>query len=276
MNELIYLLMKLTDLFTFGKHKGRSLLAVWQGADTDEETTIKHFLQEHFNFISGRIDRTGIKIPSSDTTFEKLQYEMRIINEQKPSHKTTVVGRYLITEADPKYQKTLQKLYIEMLTASFQRMQKTVFLGKPIGGEMHFTSVSQRFMQLNADVGYMVWAIENVDDFYIEPDDLSQLLQTEARRFLHFDVTPVRDDLLEYQPVFSKWKPVLQEDIIAKNRQKAARYRHNVSAYHYDEGREYETYDNYHGTYAQDVEGLSDQFIDEALGGEPDAYWNID
>ncbi len=37
-----------------------------------------------------------------------------------------------------------------------------------------------------------------------------------------------------------------------------------------------ETYGKYEGTWAQDVEGLSDDFIDDVLGGEPDAYWNID
>ena len=37
-----------------------------------------------------------------------------------------------------------------------------------------------------------------------------------------------------------------------------------------------ETYDEYNGTYVQDVEGWSDQMIDDALDGEPDAYWNID
>jgi hypothetical protein len=36
------------------------------------------------------------------------------------------------------------------------------------------------------------------------------------------------------------------------------------------------TYGKYEGTYAQDFEGLSDNFIDDVLGGEPDAYWNID
>lgn len=37
-----------------------------------------------------------------------------------------------------------------------------------------------------------------------------------------------------------------------------------------------ETYDEYNGTYVQDFEGWSDQMIDDALDGEPDAYWNID
>lgn len=37
-----------------------------------------------------------------------------------------------------------------------------------------------------------------------------------------------------------------------------------------------ETYNDYNGTYAQDVMGWSDQDIDDVLDGEADAYWNID
>ena len=37
---------------------------------------------------------------------------------------------------------------------------------------------------------------------------------------------------------------------------------------------DYETpkYDKYNGSYSQDVEGLSDNFIDDVLDGDPDAY----
>ena len=45
------------------------------------------------------------------------------------------------------------------------------------------------------------------------------------------------------------------------------------SPYYDDEPR---TYDCYNGSYAQDVEGWSDQMIDDVLDGDPDAYWNID
>lgn len=41
-----------------------------------------------------------------------------------------------------------------------------------------------------------------------------------------------------------------------------------------DENRK--VYEKYSGTYAQDIEGLDDDFIDDVLGGEPEAYWNID
>ena len=44
----------------------------------------------------------------------------------------------------------------------------------------------------------------------------------------------------------------------------------------YEDYHEEQTYDRYNGYYAQDVEGYSDQEIDDIFGGEPDAYWNID
>lgn len=48
-----------------------------------------------------------------------------------------------------------------------------------------------------------------------------------------------------------------------------------------DYGRNYDYYerqhyDEYAGTYVQEVMGWSDEMIDDALDGEPDAYWNID
>lgn len=44
--------------------------------------------------------------------------------------------------------------------------------------------------------------------------------------------------------------------------------------YYYEEDER--TYENYNGSYAQDVEGWSDQDIDDVFDGNPDAYWNID
>ena len=35
-------------------------------------------------------------------------------------------------------------------------------------------------------------------------------------------------------------------------------------------------YDEYNGSYAQDVAGYSDDVISDAFEDDPDAYWNID
>ena len=55
-------------------------------------------------------------------------------------------------------------------------------------------------------------------------------------------------------------------------------------SYYFDDNYAYDdpscesdrTYNEYSGSYAQDVEGWSDQDIDDVLDGDPDAYWNID
>ncbi len=45
----------------------------------------------------------------------------------------------------------------------------------------------------------------------------------------------------------------------------------------YDREEEYSShYGKYAGSYAQDVMGYSDDVIDDAFDGDPDAYWNID
>lgn len=50
--------------------------------------------------------------------------------------------------------------------------------------------------------------------------------------------------------------------------------------YDYDEDYNYFeeewTYERNNGCYAQDVEGWSDQDIDDIFDGDPEAYWNID
>lgn len=57
-----------------------------------------------------------------------------------------------------------------------------------------------------------------------------------------------------------------------KNRTTERKYRR--SGYDSDDYRQH--YEEYAGTYAQDVAGYSDEAIDAAFDGEPDAYWNID
>lgn len=54
-----------------------------------------------------------------------------------------------------------------------------------------------------------------------------------------------------------------------------SRNRINIDAYEEDEPYG-SHYGEYAGSYAQDVMGYSDEVIDDAFDGDPDAYWNID
>jgi hypothetical protein len=44
----------------------------------------------------------------------------------------------------------------------------------------------------------------------------------------------------------------------------------------YDDLYPEEHYEESAGTYVQDVAGYSDEYINDAFDGEPEAYWNID
>ena len=50
----------------------------------------------------------------------------------------------------------------------------------------------------------------------------------------------------------------------------------NVRSHFNDDYNEEQHYTRYNGTYAQAYEGWSDEEIDEAFDGNPEAYWNID
>lgn len=49
-----------------------------------------------------------------------------------------------------------------------------------------------------------------------------------------------------------------------------------IDSYEYYNEEEQQTYNEYCGSYAQDYMGYSDEDINDAFDGDPDAYWNID
>ena len=82
----------------------------------------------------------------------------------------------------------------------------------------------------------------------LSPAAVSAVTVTDYVRVHHSDTMGIMDEYEDYE--------VLQDDS-------------------YEE--EYGThYGKYAGTYAQDVAGYSDDVIDDAFDGDPDAYWNID
>ena len=100
--------------------------------------------------------------------------------------------------------------------------------------------------------GYVRWCLINVDWFVIDQNELDEAF-------------PEND-----------WS----QDFLVATENKWNLYTINESSNCVDDYDmdyyESESYGEYAGTYAQDVEGLSDDFINDVFGGEPDAYWNID
>lgn len=104
-------------------------------------------------------------------------------------------------------------------------------------------------MQKNAS--YIVWCIKNLEHFAVETNVISLLKE----------MSVITDDIaMENQEKIDDYLESIQE-------------RSHKPAYDYYEREHYE---EFAGTYAQDVAGYSDEDIWDIFDGEPDAYWNID
>jgi hypothetical protein len=105
------------------------------------------------------------------------------------------------------------------------------------------------------DIGYIEWCILNIEGFYISANVLAEL----KSQYPHI---PLSEKALSEHNRKEKKKTLSKEVWIVKhsNRKKSHE----------------RTFGQYRGSYAQDIEGFSDEEIDDIFEGNPDNYWNID
>lgn len=109
---------------------------------------------------------------------------------------------------------------------------------------------------LEIQPAYLDWCAINLDHFYISEEVIEEI------KVSYSDFKISEEGVNKLNEKYEQWEGE-QED-----------YEEEYDDY--DDYNERESYGKYAGSYAQDVEGLSDDFIDDVLDGEPDAYWNID
>lgn len=90
-----------------------------------------------------------------------------------------------------------------------------------------------------------------------EKDFIESISQENSNSYT--DVQPIE----ELQSIAKKDKPV---------ETKTSRRNYNQSS----SCKSRSTYSEFEGSYAQEVMGYSDETINDAFEGDPDAYWNID
>lgn len=101
---------------------------------------------------------------------------------------------------------------------------------------------------IDSDFTYIIWCINNLDHFYIS-ESVRDLITHKNPTFVFSELS---NELLN----------IKEEKLLLQSA--------------YDEMADQQTYCVYAGAYAQDYEGCSDDFINDALDGFADAYWNID
>lgn len=106
---------------------------------------------------------------------------------------------------------------------------------------------------LKTDAQYLIWAINNLLHFAV----CNSLFLREELRAIPGYLEALETNLTKV--LFTKELPEDEKE-----------YESNS----WDD--DYDTYDKYEGSYAQNIEGYSDQDIDDLFDGDPTAYWNID
>ena len=107
------------------------------------------------------------------------------------------------------------------------------------------------------DPSYIKWCLANLEHFKLSSEAESALQEIKP-----YDLSEVSKSIIdtEEEPVSDPYD-----------------YNYDVrdDEWQEDDGRE-RSFGRYAGSYAQDVEGWSDEDIDDVFDGDPDNYWNID
>jgi hypothetical protein len=132
---------------------------------------------------------------------------------------------------------------------------------------------------INGDPGYVHWCLnnENLTNFCVKPDDVEVLEGLDVHQYLGIQVRHTGDSFYEFNPYYSVHRMPFEQKTIKINNRKFDKLSNGNNTQFNDRNMSMnESYSQFNGSYAQDVEGWSDQDINDALGGNPDAYWNLD
>lgn len=139
-----------------------------------------------------------------------------------------------------------------------------------------YFSLEERFTLRYGQPAYISWLIQNVNYFSLLPSDLNLLEELEINNFLGIWVKRINEHNFLPTPAFTKRKEKFPEHIKALNEKKWELFQsqmiNNASNDNFEDnksGSKYSYSDGYGGF-------VSDNFIDDVLDGEADAYWNLD
>lgn len=256
-----YTFESLEDTFQFGKFKGYTLKEVYTGSGKVNSDLFYEFLNElHEN------NDFGILFPEPySVIFEIKRFDKQRIWFKKSDLQLSKLEGFKRKEED---------FLIEIRAEVFMGMLDSLPINngnfKIVDYALKRGEDSQKIPAGSPDA--IKWYIKNVDSFSINPDVLNSLFSFFTFELNNLKLSRIRNLEFSYEPYFKKEKITFPEDLIKKNSLKYEARNINHAKSDYDD----RTYHRYQGSYASDNMGFSDQDIDDAFDGDPNAYWNIE
>jgi hypothetical protein len=298
----------------FGKYKGKKFEEILHGKiQRNTYTTIKDFITSLLEFI--RDKEYGFKVQCPYFKVTELDVEL-VREIRKYGIEYFLTQNFIATSSKVFWENSnederaskLSILLEKILTSDFT---KPSTLSKH---DLHTAEIAEKTVLLNGDLQYLNWALKTIEFFTIPPNQLDKEFSIKILKSLK--INRLNDFVFEYEPIIETIKYKFLDNIIMVNREKFEKINkvkydseyelytldvtdkelNNEFGYFLDENhtsQQYVDFESHHhdhidsysgrgsygqyaGFYAQDVEDLSDDFINDVLDGDPDAYWNID
>jgi hypothetical protein len=291
----------------FGIYKSRGFLDILHSkVYYNTISTIENYLSDLMSFLIDYNFKYKIKAPhfNIEDKEKKLVSSIRqsgcleyFLTKNYVAIKT--VGNWPVKWGDD------LSLFIEKIITSDFSLLRTI-----TKNEIEINEVSKSCILINPDIQYLNWAFKNVEFFSVPPSYLKQTFKIKILKT--FKTNRLNNTILEYEPIVEEVDYKFPQHILDINQQRFEvkqkvffnndlgiyfeniddsilnekfgyyldeNFRENISENYSDYSEDYyenETFEDYNGSYAQDHENLSDQFINDVFDGDPDLYWNID
>lgn len=143
---------------------------------------------------------------------------------------------------------------------------------------LHSIIDNERYMIEEGCPEYINWLIQEHNNFFIQPVHLSQLEELDINYHHGNELVKIANGIASFKPKFSSYRRKFSKTTADANEEKFNIWLDSLPSSNSTWGED--TFDDQYSVYGNPSDGyggsLDDNFIDNALDGEPDAYWNID
>lgn len=215
--------MDIDSIFEFGKYKGRTVREVWTGTNFENDSkVISIYLRELFNFIFIKEKQYSIPLPIYENIYNEYSPD-KIEKCDFSASQIIVTKNYIIIENVEKEELRIISFIIStLLLGNYSDLSKHYYLKDEDSNsaEISFSENTDKLLTLMSKPSYIGWCINNVLHFSIKPDDFDELIKLESKKLVTFEVSVLKENLIEYKPIFKTYKSSFSKECIELNRNK--------------------------------------------------------
>jgi len=196
------------------------------------------YLQEVFDFWAAEA-KPNVHIPGPIPDWDSCRNDFKRILEGKFKFRILVTKKYCIIETEDTglkkalrnvIQSTIARDYSSLVyfhffwgTTPVYRRQSENLL-ESVQNDFNPSENSKEFLNLLANPSYIEWCIREIRNFFVDPDDLEQLLELPCRHLSTIKLKAVNDEVIEYTPTFEQFHYYIPHETLVTNKSKFDTY----------------------------------------------------